>query len=88
MDGCQVGVLKQANQVGLSGLLQGQDGTALKAQVRLEVLGNLTNQALEGQLPAGRLTGSAVDSLVWLADSRRTWVSTEKVHQAGQVSLT
>jgi hypothetical protein len=35
VDGAQVGVLEQANQVGLSGLLQGQQGRALEAQVAL-----------------------------------------------------
>ena len=50
VDGSQVGVLEQTHQIGLSSLLQGQDGTALEAQVGLEVLGNLTHQALEGQL--------------------------------------
>ena len=50
VDGSQVGVLEQAHQVGLSSLLQGQHGAALEAQVGLEVLGDLTHQALEGQL--------------------------------------
>ena len=50
VDGAQVGVLEEAHQVGLAGLLQRQDGTALEAQVGLEVLCNLADQALEGQL--------------------------------------
>ena len=50
MDGAQVGVLKQANKVGLAGLLKGHDSRALEPQVSLEVLGNLSDQALEGQL--------------------------------------
>ncbi|KAL4852787.1 Histone H4 [Chlorella vulgaris] len=50
VDGTQVGVLKQAHQVRLGSLLQRQHGAGLEAQVGLEVLGNLTNQALEGQL--------------------------------------
>ena len=50
VDGAQVGVLEQAHQVSLGGLLQGQDGGALEAQVGLEVLGDLAHQALEGQL--------------------------------------
>ena len=50
VDGAQVGVLEQAHQVGLAGLLQRQDGGALEAQVGLEVLGDLADQALEGQL--------------------------------------
>ena len=36
VDGAQVGVLEQANQVRLGRLLQGKDGGALEAQVRLE----------------------------------------------------
>jgi histone H3 len=50
VDGREVGVLEQADEVGLGGLLEGQDGGALEAEVRLEVLGDLTDQALEGQL--------------------------------------
>ena len=50
MDGAQVGVLETADQVGLGGLLQGQEGGALEAEVRLEVLGDLADEALEGEL--------------------------------------
>ena len=51
VNGAQVGVLKQTNQVSLGGLLQGHDSRGLEAKVSLEVLGNLTDQTLEGQLP-------------------------------------
>ena len=51
MDGAQVGVLEEADQVSLRGLLKGHDSGGLEAQVGLEVLGNLTNETLEGQLP-------------------------------------
>src|SRR5574338_11993 len=50
VDGAQVGVLEQADEVGLAGLLQGHDGRALEAQVGLEVLSYLTHEALEGEL--------------------------------------
>ena len=50
VDGSQVGVLEEADQVGLSGLLQRQHCTGLEAKVGLEVLGDLTDEALEGQL--------------------------------------
>jgi len=60
VDGSQVGVLKQAHQVGLSSLLQGQDCTALEAQVGLEVLGDLTHQALEWQLADQQLSALLV----------------------------
>ena len=50
VDGRQVGVLEEADQVGLGRLLEGQDGGRLEAQVGLEVLRDLADQALEGQL--------------------------------------
>ena len=60
VDGAQVGVLEEADQVGLGSLLQGQDGRALEAQVGLEVLGDLTDQALEGKLADEQLGGLLV----------------------------
>ena len=50
MDGAQVGVLEEGDEVCLDGLLKRTDGGALEAQVGLEVLRDLTNQALEGEL--------------------------------------
>ena len=60
VDGAQVGVLKQTNKVGLAGLLEGHDGRALEAKVGLEVLGDLPDQALEGQLADEQLGGLLV----------------------------
>jgi hypothetical protein len=60
VDGAQVGVLKQTDEVSLAGLLEGHDGRALEAQVSLEVLGDLTDQALEGQLADEELSGLLV----------------------------
>merc|ERR1711892_1271099 len=57
MDGTQVGILEQANQVGLAGLLQSSNSSALEPEVSLEVLGNLTDQTLEGQLANKELSG-------------------------------
>ena len=48
VDGAEVGVLKEADQVGLAGLLQGPDGRRLEPQVGLEVLGDLSDQPLKG----------------------------------------
>lgn len=50
VDGTQVGILEQRNQVCLDGLLESTDSGRLEAQVGLEVLRNLTNQTLEGKL--------------------------------------
>lgn len=50
VDGAQVGVFKETDEVGLRCLLQRHDCRRLETKVGLEVLGNLSNQALEGQL--------------------------------------
>src|SRR5437870_406369 len=55
VDGAQVRVLEQTDEVGLACLLQGHDGRALEAQVGLEVLGDLANETLEGQLATEQL---------------------------------
>lgn len=56
MNGAQVGVLEQRDQVSLNGLLQSTDGRRLEAEVRLEVLSNFTNQTLERQLADQKLS--------------------------------
>ena len=71
VDGAQVGVLKQTDEVSLAGLLEGHDGGALEAQVSLEVLGDLTDQALEGQLADEELSGLLVSSD--LTESDGSW---------------
>ncbi|KAH9845795.1 histone H3 [Teratosphaeria destructans] len=50
VDGAQVGVFEERDEVCLDGLLQGTDGRALEAEVALEVLGDLTDETLEGKL--------------------------------------
>ena len=50
MDGAQVGVLEQANQVSLSGLLECHDSGALEAEIGLEILGDLADETLERKL--------------------------------------
>lgn len=60
VDGAEVGVLEEGDEVGLDGLLESTDGRGLEAQVGLEVLGNLTDQTLEGELPDQKLSGLLV----------------------------
>ena len=80
VDGTQVGVLEEANQVSLTGLLEGHDSRALEPQVSLEILGNLSDEMLEGELADEKLSGLLVSSdltegncsrpvPVWLLDS-------------------
>ena len=46
----KIGVLEKTDQVSLASFLQCHNGRALEPQVSLEVLGDLANQALEGEL--------------------------------------
>jgi histone H3 len=50
VDGSKVGVLEERDEVSLGRLLEGEDGRRLEAEVGLEVLSNLTNKTLEGEL--------------------------------------
>ena len=60
MDGTKVGVLEKRSEVGLGRLLEGGDGVGLEAEVRLEVLGHLADEALEGQLADEELSALLV----------------------------
>lgn len=71
VNGAQVGVFKETDQVGLRSFLQGHDGRGLETQVSLEVLGDLPHQALEGQLPDEQL--SALLVATDLTQGNGTW---------------
>ncbi|KAF3840682.1 hypothetical protein F7725_006544 [Dissostichus mawsoni] len=82
VDGAQVGVLEQADQVRLAGLLQSHDSGALEAQVGLEVLSDFSHQALEGQLADQQLGGFLVATD--LSQSHGTGpVTVRLLHSAG-----
>lgn len=51
MNGAEVGVLKEADEVSLARLLESHYSRTLEPEVGLEVLSDLTNQPLERQLP-------------------------------------
>lgn len=50
VDGAQVGVLEEGDEVRLDRLLQGTDGGRLEAEVGLEVLGDLTDLLEEAMM--------------------------------------
>jgi len=60
VDGAQVGVLEETNQVSLRSLLESHDSGRLESQISLEVLGDLTDQTLEGELADEELGGFLV----------------------------
>ena len=97
MDGDQVGVLEEADEVGLGGFLQGEYGVRLEAQVGLEVLGDLADEALEAELAeeeAGRLLkladlaerdGAGEEAVGLVLLGRRASVGAASVEAAGLV---
>ena len=82
VDGAQVGVLEKADEVRLRSLLEGQDGRGLEAKVSLEVLGDLTDQALEGELADQELSGLLVLSDLTESDGTGA-VTMGLLHSAG-----
>jgi len=60
VDGAKVGVLEEANEVSLGSLLKSEDSGSLEPKVGLEVLGDLADEALEGELPDEELGGLLV----------------------------
>ena len=84
MDGAQVSVFKESNQVGFAGFLQCHDGWALEPQVSLEILCNLSHETLEWQFPDEELSALLVPPdltegdgsrpvSVWFLDSTGSW---------------
>jgi hypothetical protein len=71
VDGAQVGVLKERDEVSLNGLLESTDGGRLEAQVRLEVLGDFTDQTLEGQFADQELSRLLVATNLTESDGTR-----------------
>ena len=63
VDGAQVGILEQRDEVSLSSLLESHNGGSLEAEIVLEVLSDLTDQSLEGEL-----TDQKLSALLVLAD--------------------
>jgi hypothetical protein len=60
MDGAEIGVLKQTDEVCLRRFLQSSDGRALESKISLEILCDFTNKSLEGQLADEQLGGFLV----------------------------
>ena len=80
MDGAEVGVFEESNEVSLGGFLEGEDGGALESEVVLELRGDLTDESLEGKLSDEELgallessdfteSNCAWSESVWLLDA-------------------
>ena len=62
MDGSEVGILEETNEVSLSGLLESQNSARLEAEVSLEVLSNLSDESLERELSDEELSALLIAS--------------------------
>ena len=62
VNGAEIGVFEEADQVCLRRFLQGSNRCALETQVGLEILGDFTYQSLEGQLSDEQLSRFLVSS--------------------------
>ena len=60
VDSAQVGIFEETDQVSLRCFLESHDGGGLETQVSLEVLSDLTDKTLEGQLADQKLGGLLV----------------------------
>ena len=71
VDGAQVGVFEEGDEVSLYGLLGRADGRRLEAEIALEVLGNLTDETLERELADQELGGLLVATDLTESDGTR-----------------
>ena len=72
VDGAKICVLEEADKVSFGGFLKGEDCGRLEAEIGLEVLGNLTDKALEWQLADEELSGLLVASDLTKSDGSRS----------------
>ena len=60
VDGAEVGVFEEGDEVSLDGFLESTNGGGLEAEIRLEVLSDFTNKTLEWELADQELGGLLV----------------------------
>ncbi|GMS79369.1 hypothetical protein PENTCL1PPCAC_1544 [Pristionchus entomophagus] len=72
MDGTEIGVLKQTDEICFSCLLKSSHGSRLETEIRLEILSDLTNQTLERELANQKLGRFLVTSDLTESDGSGT----------------
>ena len=71
VDGAQAGVSEEVDEVGLGGLLHGEDCAGLEAETVLASHGDLADDALEGQLAEEEVGSALVATDVTEGDGAR-----------------
>jgi hypothetical protein len=87
VDGSQVGVLEETDEVRLGSLLEGTDGRRLEAEVGLEVLGNLADETLERELADQELGGfleNRASNRSWKVEKKRMNCSSKIGRKEGE----
>jgi hypothetical protein len=85
VDGAQVGIFEEGDEISLDGFLEGANSRALEAKVTLEILGDFTDETLEGKLSDQKLSALLVPTdftesdgswfiTMWLLDTTSRWV--------------
>lgn len=74
VDGAQVGVFEQADEVSFDRLLEGTNGRGLEAEVGLEVLSDFTDETLEWELADQELGGLLVATDFTEGDGTFGWL--------------
>jgi len=67
----EIGILEEGDQVSLNGLLKSTDGRRQEATIGLEVLSDLTDQSVEGELAGQKLGGLLVTTNLTKSDGTR-----------------
>jgi hypothetical protein len=85
VDGAEIGIFEERDEVSLDGLLESTNSGRLETEITLEILSNFTNQSLERKLSDQKLSGLLISSnftksdsswliSVWLLDTTGRWV--------------
>lgn len=71
MDGAEVGVFEQADEVSFNGFLEGEEGRALESELAVGLVGDVFHDSLERKLSDEEVSGSLV--LSDLSDGHGSW---------------
>ena len=69
MDGAQVGIFEETDQVGFRGLLESSNSRRLESKIGLVILSDLTHETLEGKLADEEIGGLLVLADLTKSDS-------------------
>jgi len=69
VDSAQIGVLKESDEVSLTGLLESSNSSRLEPEISFEILSDFSHETLEGQLPDEELSGLLVSPDLTESDS-------------------